>query len=122
MPNDLPDILTHMLEPYGKYNVAFLRRLGTELMNAYDRTTVDELIAAFRTHIDARVVVITGTGRAFCAGGYLANLAEPDFWALANSAFVAPGSTWNFQCWFRDSAAAMAGFNLSNAVELQFEP
>ncbi len=53
-----------------------------ERMNSYDRTTVDELIAAFRDHIDARVVVITGSGRAFCAGGYLANLADPDYWEL----------------------------------------
>lgn len=60
----------------------WLRLNRPERMNAYDRTTVDELIAAFRTHIDARVVVITGTGRAFCAGGYLADLAEPDFWEL----------------------------------------
>ncbi|MGI9598548.1 MAG: enoyl-CoA hydratase/isomerase family protein [Acidimicrobiales bacterium] len=62
--------------------VLWLRLNRPERMNAYDRTTVDELIAAFRTHVDARVVVITGTGRAFCAGGYLADLAEPDFWAL----------------------------------------
>src|SRR6185436_15895841 len=27
---------------------------------------------------DAGVIVLTGTGRAFCAGGYLANLADPD--------------------------------------------
>ena len=30
--------------------------------------------------MDARVGVITGNGRAFCAGGYLGNLAEADFW------------------------------------------
>ena len=53
-----------------------------ERLNAYDRGTVDELIAALREHVDARVAVITGAGRAFCAGGYLANLAEPDFWEL----------------------------------------
>ena len=59
-----------------------LRLNQPERMNAYDRGTVDELIAAFREHVDARVTVITGTGRAFCAGGYLANLADPDFWEL----------------------------------------
>lgn len=59
-----------------------LRLNRPERMNAYDRGTVDELIAAFREHVDARVTVITGTGRAFCAGGYLANLADPDFWDL----------------------------------------
>ncbi|GIR35230.1 MAG: hypothetical protein CM15mP49_06150 [Actinomycetota bacterium] len=30
--------------------------------------------------MDARGGVITGSGRAFCAGGYLGNLAEADFW------------------------------------------
>ena len=53
-----------------------------ERMNAYDRNTIDELVAAFREHVDARVVVITGTNGAFCAGGYLANLTTPDFWEL----------------------------------------
>jgi len=28
------------------------------------------------------VVVITGTGKAFCAGGYLANLSKPNYWEL----------------------------------------
>lgn len=62
--------------------VLWLRLNRPERMNAYDRATVDELIGALREHMDARVTVITGTGRAFCAGGYLANLAEPDFWEL----------------------------------------
>ena len=59
-----------------------LRLNRPERMNAYDRQTVDEIIAALQENIDARVGVITGTGRAFCAGGYLANLADPDFWEL----------------------------------------
>lgn len=63
-------------------DVLWLRLNRPERMNAYDRGTVDELIAALREHMDARVTVITGTGRAFCAGGYLANLADPDFWEL----------------------------------------
>ncbi|MCY3786278.1 MAG: enoyl-CoA hydratase-related protein [bacterium] len=59
-----------------------LRLNRPERLNAYDRTTIDEIIAGLREHADARVAVITGEGRAFCAGGYLANLAEPDFWEL----------------------------------------
>ncbi|HEX2162224.1 MAG TPA: enoyl-CoA hydratase-related protein [Thermoleophilaceae bacterium] len=47
-----------------------------ERMNAYDLATARELIAALDKTADAGVVAITGTGRAFCAGGYLANLAE----------------------------------------------
>ncbi len=47
-----------------------------ERMNAYDLATARELIAALHETDDAGVVAITGTGRAFCAGGFLANLAE----------------------------------------------
>jgi 2-ketocyclohexanecarboxyl-CoA hydrolase len=65
-----------------KDEILTLRLNRPERMNAYDRDTVDELIAALREHVDARVTVITGTGRAFCAGGYLANLADPNFWDL----------------------------------------
>lgn len=53
-----------------------------ERMNSYDRTTIDEIVEAFYDNADARVTVITGTGRAFCAGGYLANLSNPDFWEI----------------------------------------
>ena len=63
-------------------DVLWLRLNRPDRMNAYDRAMVDGIITALQDHIDARVGVITGTGRAFCAGGYLANLAEPDFWDL----------------------------------------
>lgn len=62
--------------------VLWLRLNRPERMNAYDKNTIHEVVDAFREHIDARVTVITGTGRAFCAGGYLADLANPDFWEL----------------------------------------
>ncbi len=35
---------------------------------------------------------------------------------------IDPGSVWNFQLWYRDPAAGMSGFNLSNALEIQFTP
>ena len=35
---------------------------------------------------------------------------------------ITPGSTWNFQAWYRDPAAGGASFNLSDAVELTFTP
>ena len=51
-------------------------------MNAYDAEMALELIAAVENASDAGVIVLTGTGRAFCAGGYLANLSDPDPEAL----------------------------------------
>ena len=62
--------------------IVWLRLNRPERLNSYDRNTIDEIIAAFREHVDAGAVVITGQGRAFCAGGYLANLAEADFYEL----------------------------------------
>jgi len=35
---------------------------------------------------------------------------------------ITPGSTWNFQHWFRDNAAGMSGFNLSNGLSVTFAP
>ena len=73
----MPDVIVDRTD-----EVLWLRLNRPERLNAYDRTTVDEIIAALRQHADARATVITGEGRAFCAGGYLANLADPDFWEL----------------------------------------
>jgi hypothetical protein len=35
---------------------------------------------------------------------------------------ITPGSTWNFQFWYRDTASLGAGFNLSNALSATFCP
>ena len=35
---------------------------------------------------------------------------------------ILPGSTWNFQFWYRDPLAGGAGFNLSNGLEASFCP
>ncbi len=40
----------------------------------------------------------------------------------AASGQITPGSTWNFQAWFRDPAAGGAFFNLSDALSLTFSP
>ncbi|MEE8601484.1 enoyl-CoA hydratase/isomerase family protein [Euzebya tangerina] len=58
--------------------VAWIRLNRPDRMNAYDQAMAEALIEAVRTAADAGVIVITGTGRAFCAGGYLANLSDPD--------------------------------------------
>ncbi|MFT7668010.1 MAG: hypothetical protein ACI8X5_000696 [Planctomycetota bacterium] len=41
---------------------------------------------------------------------------------LPGGAAIDPGVSTNFQCWFRDTAAGGAGFNLSNATEVIFCP
>ena len=58
--------------------VAWIRLNRPDRMNAYDQAMADELIGAVRDASDAGVIVITGSGRAFCAGGFLANLQNPD--------------------------------------------
>ncbi|MFT5049540.1 MAG: hypothetical protein ACI8QZ_000933 [Chlamydiales bacterium] len=42
--------------------------------------------------------------------------------ANAGSHMITIGSTWNFQYWFRDGAAGMSGFNLSNGLGVTFTP
>lgn len=59
-------------------DVAWVRLNRPDRMNAYDSAMAHELREAIRDASDAGVIVITGTGRAFCAGGFLANLANPD--------------------------------------------
>ena len=54
--------------------VSWIRLNRPERMNSYDASMAKELIAAIEGSVDAGVIVITGTGKAFCAGGYLANL------------------------------------------------
>lgn len=58
--------------------VAWIRLNRPDRMNAYDQAMADELIDQVRAASDAGVIVITGEGRAFCAGGFLANLSDPD--------------------------------------------
>ncbi|MCP3917651.1 MAG: hypothetical protein GY711_19060 [bacterium] len=36
------------------------------------------------------------------------------------AAQILPGSTWNFQFWYRDAAGGPSGSNLSSAIEVQF--
>lgn len=59
-------------------DVVWIRLARPDRMNAYDRAMGEELTRAVRDAVRAGVVVVTGTGRAFCAGGYLADLADPD--------------------------------------------
>ncbi|WP_253258211.1 enoyl-CoA hydratase/isomerase family protein [Pseudonocardia sp. N23] len=58
--------------------MAWIRLNRPDRMNAYDAAMGRALTDAVRGASDAGVIVLTGSGRAFCAGGYLANLADPD--------------------------------------------
>lgn len=49
-----------------------------ERRNAYDLAMARDMIAAVEDAADAEAVVITGAGGAFCAGGALDQLGEPD--------------------------------------------
>ncbi len=62
--------------------IEWIRLNRPDRMNAYDAEMARELIDAVDNAADAGVIVLTGTGRAFCAGGYLANLSDPDPEAL----------------------------------------
>jgi enoyl-CoA hydratase/carnithine racemase len=63
-------------------DVRWIRLNRPERMNAYDAEMAKELIGAIEDAADSGVIVLTGTGRGFCAGGYLANLSNPDASAL----------------------------------------
>lgn len=58
--------------------VRWLRLERPERMNAYDEETVEEMLARVAETPRDAPVAITGSGRAFCSGGFLDNLAEPD--------------------------------------------
>jgi 2-ketocyclohexanecarboxyl-CoA hydrolase len=57
---------------------AWIRLNRPERRNAYDAAMGEAMIDAIRAAADAAVIVITGEGKGFCAGGYLANLANAD--------------------------------------------
>jgi hypothetical protein len=42
--------------------------------------------------------------------------------APGNFALINPGSSWNFQFWYRDPQAGNANFNLSNGLHVDFAP
>jgi hypothetical protein len=53
------------------------------------------------------------------AGGTMVQLIDN---SVPSAGSMTAGATLNFQCWFRDPAGAMSGFNLSDARELTFAP
>jgi len=57
---------------------------------------------------------------AMAAGGVLTRVVDLTSGPVASA--IAPMTTWNFQAWFRDPAGGGLGFDLSDAVEIDFEP
>ena len=104
-----------LLVETGDVTVVTLNR--PETLNALDTATLEELERAFKT-LDARAVVMTGTGSAFCSGADLKERAEmtDDAWrahhAILRRAFQA----------VRDSPAptiaAVEGFAVAGGFEL----
>jgi 2-ketocyclohexanecarboxyl-CoA hydrolase len=72
-PTDEPGVIAER-----RGTALWLRLNRPQRLNSFDSRMVDEVIAALHGADDATAVVITGTGRAFCAGGFLENLAHPD--------------------------------------------
>lgn len=50
----------------------------SERRNAYDAEMLERMIAAIGDTPDDHFIVVTGTKGSFCAGGFLANLADPE--------------------------------------------
>jgi len=61
-----------------KGEVTWIRLNRPDRMNAFDGDMNKTIRAAIQDAASSGVIVITGTGRAFCAGGYLAKLSEAD--------------------------------------------
>jgi len=59
-------------------DVAWIRLNREDRMNAFDAEMNRCIVEAIRGASNSGVIVITGTGRAFCAGGYLARLKTAD--------------------------------------------
>jgi hypothetical protein len=80
----------------------------------------------------SQIDVAFGDGRR-CVGGTISRLWPPiqasvgeyihslDLTTSPASAII-PGSTQNFQCWFRDPTGGPNGFNLSNGLSVAFAP
>jgi 2-ketocyclohexanecarboxyl-CoA hydrolase len=61
-----------------KGEVTWIRLNRPDRMNAFDGDMNKTIRSAVQDAASSGVIVITGTGRAFCAGGYLAKLSEAD--------------------------------------------
>jgi enoyl-CoA hydratase/carnithine racemase len=56
----------------------WIRLNRPDRLNAYDEAMGNELRRSIQEALDVTAIVITGSGRGFCTGGYLASLAKVD--------------------------------------------
>lgn len=111
-----------------KNNIATITLNRPAAMNSLDKALVDELIAALAAvgeDSEVRVVVLTGAGKAFCAGGdlfYLISLADQlaarDFIGLAGKIVALVMNMNKPVIAMVNGVAAGAGFNLALACDL----
>jgi enoyl-CoA hydratase/carnithine racemase len=69
----MPDVLYEMRE-----DVAWITLNRPERLNAFDGAMIRTLGEAVLDSLDATAIVITGSGRGFCSGGFLGELAQPN--------------------------------------------
>lgn len=68
----MPDVVTEW-----RGDALWIRLNRPERRNAYDAAMAAEVVAALDSAARARVVVVTGSGGSFCAGGALTTLSRP---------------------------------------------
>ena len=103
--NDL--VLTATGVPAGQFGVFFYGVSQTQVPFGDGFKCVANPV--FRLHVTA-----TGAGTV----GFPIDYGNPP----GPAAQITPGSTWNFQFWYRDPAAGASGHNLSDGLELLFCP
>ena len=119
---------TIITERIGRVAVVYLNR--PETLNCFNNELLETLAAALKgldADAEIRCVIITGSGRAFCAGGDLNVLMDCDTqeksdenMQVANEAVLALYNMRTPTIAMVNGAAAGAGFNLALACDLVF--
>ena len=85
----MPDADDQDVIVYERAGATWIRINRPDRKNAYDPAMCAKMTSAIKkaSASDTTAIVITGTDDAFCAGGYLANLADPDVHELRSMFF-----------------------------------
>jgi len=109
MADRMPRFETLSIEVEGELGFLTLNR--PERLNAMSATLLDELVEAahwFDRHLEVRVVVVRGAGRAFCAGADIKGAS-----ATGSPSAPPPGSV----SWQERREAGQRGLRMANAIE-----